>query len=131
MINRVVIEGFVHDAPTKIVTESGMVLYSAKLVSYRDGKNKKYDCVSVLFTKQQCELYRKLFGETKPRLCVVGHIVSFKGYAVNIQTDYFGIYPFAQILTGGAREISDDENNEVLDEEDPAPKEVDDEVMPF
>lgn len=130
MINQVIIEGFIHDVPEKIVTNSGKYYYSASLVCYRSNtKTKQYDVCTVIFTKEQMALYTKLFGKTKPRLCIVGHIRNFRGQHFNIQTDYFGVYPFAQILTGGAKEVVDEEG-EVLDD-DPDTPVIDDDVMPF
>lgn len=131
MINRVVIEGYIRETPKRLTSKSGKIFYTGTLASYRENGTNEYDITPVLFTRQQYDMYRKLFGNNAVRVCIVGHIRSFKGANQTIQCDFFGIYPLVQVFKGGAREISDDENNEVLDEEDPAPKEVDDEVMPF
>lgn len=132
MINRVVIEGYIHDTPKRLTTKSGKIFYTGTIVCYRENGTKEYDLTSILFTKYQYDMYRKLFGNNAVRVCIVGHIRSFKGANQTIQCDYFGIYPLVQVFKGGAKEVKDDdENNEVLDEEDPTPKQVDDEVMPF
>lgn len=128
MMNQVIIEGFIHDVPEKVVTKNGKCYYSASLVCYQNSKKKLYDVCTVIFSKEQMALYTRLFGNTKPRLCIVGHIRNFRGQHTNIQTDYFGIYPFAEIKTGGAKEVIDDEG--VLDDDPDVPV-VDDEIMPF
>ncbi len=132
MINRVVIEGYIRETPKRLTTKSGKIFYTGTLACYRENGTKEYDITPVLFSRQQYDMYRKLFGNNAVRVCIVGHIRSFKGANQTIQCDFFGIYPLVQVFKGGAKEIKDDdESNEVLDEEDTTAKPVDDEVMPF
>lgn len=128
MVNKVIIEGYIHDVPKKVVTEAGNVYYTGTMVCYRDTKTRSYDCMSLIFTKQQFDFYKKLVGEGRPRICVVGHIRTFKGANTNIQIEYFALYPFTQILTGGAKEVVEEtEENEVASD----PDAIDSDLLPF